>query len=486
MKQAVEHRQRMHDCDDCSRNGVEIARVYRGRRYCRTCYSRVFKHCPCPRCGAVARLPTYFPDAICGKCERQGPCVRCGRAMDRIGLRTRHGPACNACAPHFREPAPCGSCGALSKHLTRVTRFGHALRLCPRCSRVDHGTCAWCRRYRLLADSDTGKRLCKRCRKEGQLPCPKCGNPMPAGCGNQCWDCYRGELADKRTKIDCAAFSSRIMAGQFEAFGKWLKATRGPETAARKIHRFLPFFLEIEREWGVIPAYTELVSHFGAKRLRAVLLAVRWMEEAGIVKSDPDEMRADSDRRRIGAAIERFPERSLPRAILESYCAELDKRIEAGRSNVRSIRLATTPAARLLEETMGLGRKIPDQRALDAYLRQAPGQRAALAGFVAHLRKVHGATLVLPKRNPRAAQRKRRRKLKKELLALMRRRESCSQTDQSWIKLGLAYFHDVPMKVAAGVRLEDTVPDRGGMSVRIANQRYWIPRREAHLFAAGG
>ena len=308
---------------------------------------------------------------------------------------------------------------------------------------------------------------------------------MPAGCGNQCWDCYRGELADKRTKIDCAAFSSHIMAEQFEAFGKWLKATRGPEKAARKIHRFLPFFLNIEREWGAIPEYTELVSHFGAKRLRAVLLAVRWMEEAGIVKSDPDERRANSDRRRIGAAIERFPERSVPRAILESYCAVLDKRIEAGRSNVRSVRLATTPAAGLLEETMRLGRKKPDQRALDAYLRQAPGQRAALAGFVAHLRKVHGATLVLPKRNPRAAQRKRRRKLKKDLLELMCGDDSGPQTAQRWIVLALAYFHDVPRKVAAGVRLEDTVPDRNGLKVRIGEQQFWIPLRKGHSLADG-
>lgn len=406
--------------------------------------------------------------------------------MNRIGLRTRHGVACNACAPYFREPEPCGSCGALSKHLTRVARLGHALRLCPRCARADHGTCAWCRRYRLLAESDTGKRLCKRCREEGQLPCPKCGNLMPAGCGNQCWDCYRGALADKRTKIDCAAFSSRIMAEQFEAFGKWLKTTRGPEKAARKIHRFLPFFLEIEREWGAIPAYTELVSHFGAKRLRTVLLATRWMEEAGIVKSDPDARKVDSDRRRIEATIERFPKGSQTRATLESYCAVLDTRVEVGRSSVRSARLAIRSAAGLLEQVVTLGRTVPDQKALDAYLAKVPGQRASLVGFIAHLRKAHGTMLVLPKRDPKAAQRKRRRKLKAELLELMCGGESCPQTDQSWITLGLAYFHDVPMKVAAGVRLEDSIPDRGGMSVRIANQRYWIPRREAHLFAAGG
>ena len=69
------------DCDECSRKQVEIARVYRGHRYCRTCYTREFKHRACPGCGETARLPRESPKAVCRKCER-GEALRALRAAD--------------------------------------------------------------------------------------------------------------------------------------------------------------------------------------------------------------------------------------------------------------------------------------------------------------------------------------------------------------------------------------------------------------------
>ena len=74
---------------------------------------------------------------------------------------------------------------------------------------------------------------------------------MPAECGDQCHHCHLEELADKRIQINGAALSSETTAEHFAAFGKWLKDTRGSDRSAQKIHRFLPFFLELERQWGI-------------------------------------------------------------------------------------------------------------------------------------------------------------------------------------------------------------------------------------------
>ena len=465
------------DCQECSRKQVEIARVYRGHRYCRTCYAREFKHRPCPRCGETARLPREFPKAVCRKCERTGPCVRCERRMARIGLRTPYGPACPACAPYFREPEPCDGCGEHSKRLTRVARLGHDLRVCPRCARADHGTCAWCKRPRVLAEHESGEWLCKRCREEGEVPCPSCGEPMPAGRGNQCQRCYVDGLADRRTRFNSAAFSTPTIAWRFMEFGAWLKTTRGPEKAAQRVHRFLPFFLEIESEWGRIPAYGELLEHFGAKKLRSVLLAMRWMEESGLVKPDSAAREADSDRRRIKATLGRFQKGSPARMVLESYRDVLEERLDAGRSCMRSVRLALSPAASLLETAIQLGRVVPDQKTVDAYLRKAPGQRAAVSGFIAHLRDWHGAEVALPRRDPEAARRKQRQKLRAVLLELMRGNEWGLAAERRWMATALACFHGVPRKAAEGVDAADTVPDRGGMNVHIGDRDYWIPRR---------
>ena len=472
------------DCDECSRKQVEIARVYRGHRYCRTCYAREFKHRPCPRCGETARLPREFPKAVCRRCERTRPCVRCERPMVRIGLRTPYGPACVACARYFREPEPCEICGTPSRRLTRVARLNHGLRVCPQCARADHGTCAWCRRSRLLTETEEGELLCKRCRKEGKVPCPKCGDPMPAGCGKQCRRCYLDELAEERTRMNCAAFSSETMAKHFAAFGTWLRETRGPEKAAQKLHRFLPFFFDIERAWGTIPEYGELLSHFGAKRLRTFLLATRWMEEAGLVKPDVDAREEDSNRRRIEATLGRFPERSHGRALLDSYHAVLDERVEAKLSSTQSVRLALAPAAGLIETAMGLGQTMPNQKALDIYLRRAPGQWAAISGFVGHLRKSYGAAFTLPRREPQAARRKQRRKLREELLNLMRGNADGPRIEQRWIAASLGYFHDVPRKVAEAVAADDVTADRDGLNAHIGGKQYWIPLRRDHRRAA--
>ena len=188
---------------------------------------------------------------------------------------------------------------------------------------------------------------------------------MPAGRGSQCQICYSEKLADKRITLDCAAFSSETMAQHFEAFGRWLKEARGAEKAAQKIHRFLPFFIEIERAWGNIPGYRALLEHFRARRLRAVLLAMRWMEVAGFVKPDATAREADSDQRRIDATLDRFPTGSRARNILKSYREVLEERVEAGRSSTRSVRLAIAPAAGLLEAAIHEGGKVPNQNALE-------------------------------------------------------------------------------------------------------------------------
>ena len=465
------------DCDECSRKQVEIARVYRGHRYCRTCYTREFKHRVCPGCGESARLPREFPKTVCRKCERSRPCVRCGRQMDRMGLRTPYGPACGPCAPYFRAENPCEACGIPSRRLTRVARLGHGLRVCPRCARADHGTCAWCKRPRRIAENERGERLCKRCREEGEIPCPSCGEPMPAGRGNQCERCYVEDLADQRTRFNRAAFRTPTMAGHFGEFGVWLKTTRGPEKAVQKVHRFLPFFLEVEREWGTIPEYGTLLEHFGAKKLRSVLLAMRWMEESGLVKPDSAVREADSDRRRIEATLDQFPEGSRAREILEDYHDTLEERVEAGRTNTRSVRLAIAPAAGLLKAAIQVGRMVPDQRVLDGYLRKTPGQRAALSGFVTHLRDKLDTELTFPPLDRRAAERQRRRKLRAEMLELMRGGATGPSADRQWMATALAYFHDVPKKVADEAANKNAGPDRQGWNVRIGGKQYWIPPR---------
>ena len=298
---------------------------------------------------------------------------------------------------------------------------------------------------------------------------------MPAGRGSQCERCYLEELADKRTELNRAAFSTPTMASHFGEFGSWLKTTRGPEKAAQKIHRFVPFFREIEDTWQGIPEYTDLVEHFGAKGLRTFLLAMRWMEDTGLVKPDPKAREAETDRRRIEATLHQLPEGSRARDLLEGYHDVLDERVEKGRTSTRSVRLAMAPAAGLMKAALRKGRTVPDQKVLDGYLRKTPGQRAAVSGFVTHLRVTLDTELKLPPLDQRAAKRRRRRKLREEMLELMRGGGSGPAVERRWMATALAYFHDVPRKAVERVDDSDIVSEPDGMSVRLGGRRYWIP-----------
>ena len=253
---------------------------------------------------------------------------------------------------------------------------------------------------------------------------------MPAGRGRRCADCYYKWLAERRVKIDCAAFSTPELSKHFAAFGTWLSSTCGVRKASLTIHRYLPFFLEIEREWGEIPDYDRLLSHLGAKGLRQALLPVLWMAETGLVVPDAESRGADSDRRRIDATLSRIPTDTAARAMLDSYHRSLAERVQTGKIKIHSVRLAITSAAGLLATAFERGRGAPDQRSLDVYLKRAPGQRDGVSGFLAHLRDEHGIALSLPKRNTMSSQRRRRNKPQERIASTDEERRGQAQCGQ--------------------------------------------------------
>ena len=463
-------------CDECRRDGMRIARVHRGERFCQACYKRLFKRRLCPKCGNFARLPRLDSDAICLTCENARPCVRCGKTEFRIGMRTPYGPACIGCTPYFKAPEPCEACGTESRWLSRRKELGHDLRLCPRCARKgSHGTCAACRRHRLVEPTPGGRRLCRACREQGEIPCPECRRPMPAGCGRRCWTCYWKQLARRRIRIGSAGLASPVLAKRFGEFGAWLVEKTGGRRAALNVNRHLEFFQQIEHQCGDIPGYTRLLQHFGAAGLRRHLTARRWMEDVGLITVDRTAREAAADRRRIEATLDRLPAGSKACDMLEEYGNRLSLRVRRGEITLRSMRLALTPAAKLLEVAAARRRLPPDQGTLDAFLRDAPGQASALNGFVSHLRRVHGAELTMPKRWALQRQRERRAKLLPELLAMMREPSKTGIVNERWVQLALQYFHDLPARAGETLAEGDLTTDAEGVTIRIDEQCYWIP-----------
>lgn len=266
------------------------------------------------------------------------------------------------------------------------------------------------------------------------------------------------------------------MAMRFEAFGNWLSARVGEHKAALTVHRYLPFFMEIERRWQDVPEYAALLAHFGAAKLRRVLLAMRWMEAAGLAMPDMAAKMDDSDRRRIVATLDKFALGSKERSLLDGYREALMVNMKAGRMTLRSIRLALSPAAALLRLASVMEHMPLDQGVLDAYLAKTPGQRAAVSGFVRYLREAHGAEIALSVADPGRVKQQRRKKLEADLVALMKEDGAGAEFKRRWISVTLAYFHGLSKKAGRMLQPEDVVQADEGLVVTLNKASYWLPR----------
>lgn len=266
------------------------------------------------------------------------------------------------------------------------------------------------------------------------------------------------------------------MAEHFMAFGQWLLVEVGENKSALTIHRYLPFFIEMEQQWGDIPGYAPLLRRFGAAGLRRMLLPMRWVESVGLATSDEEAKAEDSERRRIAAIQDKLAPRSNERKLLDSYLQMLLGRLADGKITLRSVRLALTPAAELLsgfaEGDEGCWLLGQDQ--LNAYLAKKPGQRAAISGFVRYLREVHSAAVKLPRTNRTEAKRLRRKSLEAELLVLMRDGDGSERSRRQWVSAALAYFHGLDRNIGKKA-LVGVAQFHGGLVITWNSQAFWLP-----------
>jgi|26BtaG_2_1085354.scaffolds.fasta_scaffold00468_12 hypothetical protein len=463
-------RPRQTECDECGKRPVTIHRIYHGHRYCGSCYARVFVRADCPKCQNPARLPRTHPEAICRACERNKPCIRCGKTHYRTGRISEYGPVCNACSVYFRVQEPCEACGTLSRRLSRITGVHEGKRICPACAGTFRGTCAACRRNRQLFEGPAEQQLCRRCLTHGYLECPSCKKTMPAGYGNHCEDCYWRGAFRKRMEINSALFQTRHMTEDFENFGNWMSLRSGYKYAALRLNRYACFLQQIERQWRCIPDADSLVRSFGPEYMRRHRLFTQWLSEAQSKHISPEAFQHAAESRQIQNLMDQLPTNSSHRKLAEDYLRVLEQRQAEGKTSIRSVRLALTPAIALLKTAE---QSHLSQKHLNRYLKAKPGQQAALAGFIHYLHKKHGYGMNMP---PKPSLQQQRRNIEEKLLFIMREPHSGKSTLSDWVRLGLMYFHGVPAQSAQRTALASTeIHLSQGITVNLENREYWLP-----------
>lgn len=452
-------------CDQCAQDMQKAQRLYRGKRYCSRCYFKLFKPRQCPQCDQTARLLITDLTSVCSACEKSMPCIRCGKTNYVVGKMTAYGPVCNGCAIYFRMPSTANHTARPDQELA-VSTTG---------SNTSYATCRSCRRHRRIASQIDGFPLCKACSENGFIPCPCCGDEMPAGRGERCETCYWAATFFKRLAIDKAGISSSGMESIFHAFGDWLLQQVPAKKAAQSIHRYFLFFYEMDKRWGAVPSYDDLLRYFTAEGLRRVRLPMRWLSEAELVAVNAVSREQASENRRIEAIASLLQPGKATTAIFFAYKEALFSRKASGKTTLRTIRLLLQPAAALLDQCSSHGLLAPDQTSLERYLAAVPGQRNNMSGFVSFLNSTYALCLRIDHGGKQAAAR-RAKKLEMDIIHLLSEDHRDDQFIRQWLSLTLAYFHGLPRKAGVGLDQEKILFfGAEGFNITVNAKEYWVP-----------
>ena len=465
-------------CDACGESMAKANRIYKNMAYCHNCYVRCFEKRACSGCGEEARLLKTDPHAVCSKCERKKPCIRCGKVTKKT-VRTTLGFACQPCYQrYFAEKKTCSECGKECHTVHNSSLTLHGKPVCLSCAQKrSHKSCPCCGKYRKMVFTDKGE-MCQKCADQGQVPCPSCNQPMWAGKGSRCDTCYLQDRLSKEVDINKHLFRHTSIKQAYEGFVIWLAATRGEKKTVESHIKYLDFFERCDKLWGIIPDYEALVTEFKPGGLRTYLNALRWLIDTGQVAVDQalkDEM-----------AEEQYIEKLLSRlgdntpTVVQDYYDYLLVRKHERKTSLKSLRLALQPVVDIYHQFAIESENTPSQTHIDSYLTAKSGQKASLTGFMVFLRKTRGIELSCQvadlKAKKKDLQRIERKDAEKQLMALMKLQRPLTKTEQfEWIRLSLAFFHKKQLSLTAVKKLKPQGVEDGMMVVEVEGLDYPIP-----------
>lgn len=464
--------ERPNDCYECGRTMLKTKKIHAGKRYCDTCYARLFKRRMCTGCGNYSRLPVFDAKAECDRCVLSRPCVRCARVGRPVGKLTPYGPACNSCAHYFNEPEPCERCCALSTRLVRATVDERVLRCCPPCARSEAKTCPLCRRHRMLKLQADGKSICQRCAQITEAKCDGCSRSIPGGRGKECEDCYWSRTFQKRLMLDANAFGNQAVTADFLEFGNWLANKVGNKKAAISIHSHLKFFLMLDERWRGMPPSDVLLEQVGCEGLRLARVPIRWYNIARNYVIGDQLLKQHVERERIQKIMACVPSGS-DKELLTDYLTILQLRFKSGHLKLSSLRGNLSAAADLILLARSDGVRLIEQDHLDRLLKIKPGIACSLQGFVTfcNTRRARWQSLAIDRLQTET---QRRVKLETQMIKLAIAANSGRDVQRSWITKSLTYFHRLRASDARAV-LPIPDPAGNGWSIELHGVTYWVP-----------
>lgn len=265
----------------------------------------------------------------------------------------------------------------------------------------------------------------------------------------------------------------------FRSYVDWLNNSPWPGRVSRTLNKHVEFFVEVERRELKLDDGPKLLCELGTPFLRRHLMVSRWLEEARSCDIDKSQRANASDRVRLKKAVSVLPERSAARSAAEQFSKELSDAVSDGTITIRTARLSMRPAVDLLKRVQRSRVLAITQDDLLAYLRDRPGQRAAIARFIGFVKRNYALDLVLP----RVAQ------LSKlpfsgsdeavRLLLMTDVRDA--QFERDWLRLMLVHLHRLSERTAGRIISRADISEvDGGYLCCFGVDIYWLPRPPTH------
>ena len=455
-------------CVECRSTTRHISRRYNGHAFCSTCYAREFKHKECPKCHKIARLPRFNDTAICRTCETDKPCIRCGKTKYSTGKITQYGPVCNACSLYYRETKICPSCKNESQALSKSKHLDHDMAVCPKCQRSAHKICMLCRRHRLVTIVNN-EPICKKCLTQDPSICSTCDSQIPAGRGTECENCYRRRLLAKRANFNLNGIKSQQIKIIYQHYSQWLPESINPLKASIVIDQDYQFFKKLDSIWGFLPSYEILLEYFDPEGLRKNLRVMRFLHDQGFIKIDETLKKEHSEKHQIKRLLLSIEADTLTEKIINTFYQQQLDRLSEGKTSYRSIRLALGASIDLLR-LLKSNNDYLSQNEIDRFLIMKPGQRSNITGFVNHLKKLYDLTLSLDT----SIIVSNKKQLEKMLLSMMfDKRDSKTVSEDLWVKVSLAYYHDLLVTKSSKFFVSKTSDN--SFNITYKEERYFIP-----------
>ena len=374
----------------------------------------------------------------------------------------------------------CPQCNCFKNNVFNRNLNNEVLLLCEQCYRKCLDICSLCRRHTITFTYSKGnKPVCKKCFTEPFRICKLCKNEFPAGRGRICYECSCFNRLTKKISM-LNLFLSKFTNLFFEQFTWWLTKRKGVEYSSNFIQKYFIFFYKIDilaNTLNKFPTYLDLLEHFKVSFTRKYLLVMIFLNEYKIIEIDEKIKELHSNLNIIDSYLNRFNKNSSDYLIINSYYTYLEKKYLSNKTTQRSIRLALTPAIKLLEYKKYFNISRLNDNVIDGYLWIYPGQKNSLTGFINYLNKklnynlssIKNLTYTLESSTSRKKQ------LQLRLICLLKKEKLTILQQKRLINISLEYFHRIKIPNNVYLNIKNIFKINDNYYIWCCKNKFYLP-----------